>query len=223
MVGQRENASCSRAGKVSQGQKRWLGDWGGWAGASRSWRNGPAGQRGEASRATCPRRIAAAGRASRRSSYGGDALSLSTHGAQRNCGELSARVAALMWTSAATIAFERRALPRLRSRFEPGEHGWASVAICLHTYLLSWESRDRRRAQSPPAPTSETFGKHMHAREIAACKAASLKERWRAKRVLRALQVDGARRLSQSKDTKYMRLRSTCTLYKDRSTRREGV
>ena len=97
-------------------------------------------QRGEASRATFPRRIAAAGRASRRSSYGGDALSLSTHGAQRNCGELSARVAALLWTSAATIAFERRALSRLRSRFEPGEHGWASVAICRGARMLSREA-----------------------------------------------------------------------------------
>jgi hypothetical protein len=139
--------------KCHRGKSGGLGTGGGWAGASGSWRNGPAGQRGEASRATCPRRIAAAGRASRRSSYGGDALSLSTHGAQRNCSELSARVAALMWTSAATIAFERRALPRLRSRFEPGEHGWAAVAICRGARMLESGATDRA-AQ----PTSETFG-----------------------------------------------------------------
>jgi len=160
---------------TSKGQKRWLGDWGGWAGARSSWRNGPAGQRGEASRATCPRRIVAAGRTSRRSSYGGDALSLSAHDAQRNCSELSARVAALMWTSAAIIAFERRALPRLRSRFELAEHGWASVAICRCARMLWRAATDRPRARSL---TSETFGKYRRCRrahrEIAASRATRL-------------------------------------------------
>ena len=79
------------------------------AGANGSLRSGLPVQRGEASRATCPGRIAATGRAcrSRRSSYGGDALGLSMH-AERNCSELNAGAAALMWTSAAIIAFERR-------------------------------------------------------------------------------------------------------------------
>ena len=211
MVGQRENASCSRAGKVSQGQKRWLWDWGGWAGASGSWRNGPAGQRGEASRATCPRRIAVAGRASRRSSYGGDALSLSAHDAQRSCGELSTGVAALMWTSAAIIAFERRALPRVRSRFEPGEHGWASVAI---------RTRGSAEIAAARSPKPSNFG-NLRGHKTTARR---LTQASRAKR----LSARAASRRSQEAESinqkiRPMRLRSTCTLYKDRSTRREGV
>ena len=61
----------------------WLGDWGCWAGASGSPRNGPSAERrGEA---TCVRRVFAADRActpreSSSSTHGGDALSVPTHG-----------------------------------------------------------------------------------------------------------------------------------------------
>ena len=82
----------------------WLGDWGCWAGASGSPRNGPSAERrGEA---TCVRRVFAADRActpgeSSSSTHGGDALRVPTHA---EVGERSGEVAAPMWTSAAIIA-----------------------------------------------------------------------------------------------------------------------
>ena len=80
----------------------WLGDWGCWAGASGSPRNGPSAERrGEA---TCVRRVFAA-KESSSSTHGGDALRVPTHAEpHRYRGERSGEVAAPMWMSAAIIA-----------------------------------------------------------------------------------------------------------------------
>eukprot|EP00964_Phaeocystis_antarctica_P020625 scaffold11411_cov63-Phaeocystis_antarctica.AAC.1 len=154
LIGQGVNNSCSEVGprvKGARGRGVWLGHWGCWAGASGSPRNGPSAERrGES---TCVRRFLAADRActpreSSSSTHGGDALRVPTHAEpHRYRGERSGGVAAPMWTSAAIIAYRRRALPRSRSRCK--QEGRRCAAVSISRSSRACRARSPARGESP--------------------------------------------------------------------------